>query len=83
MKETVTCFETPSTRVWEQRYSIAVLSWHSVSGPMRALGAVPCIGSCSDPRLADLKAEDIATAGSRTPPVASYYSDCAVCVTIC
>ena len=66
-----------------QRHSITFSPWHSVRVRMRALGAVPCIGSCSGPRLADLNAEDIATAGSRTPPVASYYSDCTVCVTVC
>lgn len=67
----------------EQTHSITFSPWHSLSGPMRALGAVPCIGSCSVPRLADLNAEDIATAGSRTAPVASYNYDCAVCVSIC
>jgi hypothetical protein len=47
--------------------------------PGRRIMCIPCIGSCSDPRLADGNAVDIATAGSRTQSVASYYSDCAVC----
>lgn len=32
----------------------------------RCIIGIPCIGSCSDPRLADRNAVDIATAGSRT-----------------
>jgi hypothetical protein len=47
--------------------------------PGRCIIGIPCIGSSSDPRLAELNAVTIATAGSRTHAVASYYSDCALC----